>query len=228
MTTSLIPDPQIKLLLVDLNDRRREDLIRLLATRGYGASIMLATSPQTLVATLSASTVDAILCHRDLPGLSLSQIRALLRERGEETPLIPLPGPGGEASLMDALEQEITLSRQRTDHQAAMEMLRESETRFRALANNIPGMAFELTREVEGRYAFAYVSEGCQKLLGLKPHELHGNFSRLVDVIDPEDRVGLTRALEESARLMDTLNWEGRARTRSQLKPKWVNFRSSP
>ena len=228
MTASLLPDLKIRLLLVDLNDRRQDSLGRLLAARGYAAQITLVTSAPALATALQDAAANAVLCSRDLPGLPLTRIRALIAEGGHELPLIPLGGPGVDAGLVDALEQELSVSRQRSDQRAAMEMLRESENRFRALANNIPGMAFELTRLASGQFAFAYVSDGSEKLLGLKPHELRGGFSRLVDLVEPEDRLALQRALDDSARSLDSLNWEGRARIRSQQKPKWVNFRSSP
>lgn len=114
------------------------------------------------------------------------------------------------------------------DHQAALEMLKDSENRFRALATNLPGMVFQLARAGDGAFRFLYVSEGGQKLLGVKPHEVLGSFLRFLDAIDPLDRPSLLQALDISARGLMTLNWEGRTRGRGHQRQKWINLRSSP
>lgn len=114
------------------------------------------------------------------------------------------------------------------DHQAALEMLRESEDRFRALASNLPGMVFQLARTADGSLRFLYVSEGGQKLLGVKPHEVLGSFLSFLDAIDPAERPALLQAIDASARGLTLLNWEGRTRGRGQPRQKWINLRSSP
>ncbi|CAB1367871.1 PAS domain-containing sensor histidine kinase [Denitratisoma oestradiolicum] len=114
------------------------------------------------------------------------------------------------------------------DHQAALEMLKESEDRFRALASNLPGMVFQLARMGDGGLRFLYVSEGGQKLLGVKPHEVLGSFLCFLDAIDPAERPSLLQAIDASARGLTILNWEGRTRGRGQPRQKWINLRSSP
>lgn len=107
-------------------------------------------------------------------------------------------------------------------------MLRESEDRFRVLAGNLPGMVFQLARAADGALRFLYASEGGQKLLGVKPHEVLGSFLNFLDAIDSAERSSLLQAIDASARGLTLLNWEGRTRGRGQPRQKWINLRSSP
>ncbi len=128
--------------------------------------------------------------------------------------------------LLPTLEREIELAAQRADHKAALDMLKESEDRFRAIASNLPGMLFQLRRDPQGEFRFYYVSEGCHKLFGHKQHELMASARRLFDSFDVDERRRLDEALRHSGDHVSLLNWEGRTRGRS--RPKWINLRSTP
>ncbi len=126
--------------------------------------------------------------------------------------------------LAPAVEREIREASQRADHRAALAMLHDSEARFRALTSNLPGMVFNLQRDLGGEYHFLYVSEGSQRLLGLKPHELRGLAKRFFEALEAQDRELLLAALEESAQSGSALIWEGRLRN----SERWIDMRSQP
>ncbi len=126
--------------------------------------------------------------------------------------------------LRPAIERETREARHRAEHRAALEMLRDSESRFRAMVTNLPGMLFHLRRDVNGDFRFLYVSEGCQKLFGRKQQELRASARLFFEAFEPEERHRLNEALSCSAANNTLLNWEGRTRTRS----KWINLRSMP
>lgn len=128
--------------------------------------------------------------------------------------------------LLPAIEREIIQAGHRSDHKAALDMLKESENRFRALASNLPGMLFQLRRDINGDFRFFFVSEGCQKLFGHKQHELMASSRRFFDAFDADERRRLEEALKHSAEHGTLLNWEGR--TRGRARPKWINLRSTP
>jgi len=250
VASSKTKDLKLRLLLVDQGEHH---LPALQAHLGQAGKIELQPVEEgdLLRELLLGQAWDALLCAHNVPGLSLQTVQRLLEELELDLPLLILAETGTERSviralkhgardsfsklqlerLLPALEREINEARLRGDHRAAMEMLKGSEDRFRALATNLPGMAFQLAKEAQGQLHFIYVSEGGHKLLGLKPHELLGSansFARLLDVIAPEDRPRLESSLAESAAEMAVFNWEGRIHPRSQQKPKWVNLRSSP
>ena len=167
-----------------------------------------------------------------------------LRDRNLDTPLIVIAEPGDQraavkaflagahdvvfldrlSQLAPAVEREIREAGHRADHRAALEMLHDSETRFRALASNLPGLVFNLQRDTEGNYHFLYVGEGSMRLLGLKQHELRGAARCFFDTLEPDDRQHLLAALEESAHSGNALIWEGRLKSGK----RWIDMRSLP
>jgi PAS domain S-box-containing protein len=167
-----------------------------------------------------------------------------LRDRNLDTPLIIIADPGDQrsaikalrsgahdvvfvdrlSSLAPAIDREVREAGHRADHRAALEMLHDSEARFRTLASNLPGLVFTLQREATGKYHFHYVSEGSVRLLGIKQHEVRGSAQRFFDVLLAEDRKQLLAALEESAHTGHTLVWEGRLRNGE----RWIEMRSLP
>lgn len=136
--------------------------------------------------------------------------------------------------LLPAIEREADGAQRRADHRAALEMLRDSEARFRALASNLPGMLFQLRRSAPGKefepsvqnFRFMYVSDGCQKLFGRKQHELLESAEYFFSAFDAKNRRSLEVALKDSAQSGTLFNWEGHATGRARAK--WINLRSTP
>ena len=128
--------------------------------------------------------------------------------------------------LLPAIEREIRGAGHRSDHRAALEMLKESEARFRALASNLPGMLFHLRRDANADFRFLYVSEGCHKLFGRKQHELLGAARYFFEAFDADERRRLEDALRHSGTAGTLLNWEGM--TGGRGRSKWINLRSTP
>jgi PAS domain S-box-containing protein len=187
---------------------------------------------------------DAVLHCLNHAGCNPATSLKTLHDRQLDTPLIILTAPGDQRAaikalqagahdviftdqlnrLAPAIEREIREAGQRADHRAALEMLHDSEARFRTLASNLPGLVFNLQRETCGAYRFLYVSEGSLRMLGLKQHELRGAAQRFFDALAPNDYQRLLHALEESAHAGAPLLWEG------QLKHSghWIDMRSQP
>lgn len=167
-----------------------------------------------------------------------------LRDRQSDTPLIVVAPPDDERAAIKALQagardvvfldrlgrlplavgREMREAAQRADHRAALEMLHDSEARFRALASNLPGLVFSLQRDLDGAYRFLYASEGALRLLGLKQHEVRGAAKRFFDALPAEDRQRLVEALEASAHGGQPLVWEGRLRHAE----RWIDMRALP
>ena len=246
ITSSKSKDSPLRLLLVDDSDSGAEQLRARFVEAGHEPQCRRVESAQELRAALQAQAWDALLCKHRLSGLSFLAAQRLMQEMGFDLPFIVIANSSDDKTaaramragahdffardrlerLVPAVEREVRDSRHRADHRAALEMLRESEARFRALASNLPGMVFRLQRDEAASLRFAYVSEGCHKLFGLKPHELLASPRRFLDAIDAPDREALEAALEDSASVYATLNWEGRIRSKGQAK--WINLRSTP
>lgn len=187
---------------------------------------------------------DAILHCLNHANCSPATTLKTLRDRNLDTPLIIVADPGDQRAAIKALrsgahdvvffdrisrlapavEREVREAGHRADHRAALEMLHDSEARFRALASNLPGLLFNLQRDTAGNYRFLYVSEGSVRLLGVKQHELRGSAQRFFDTLFADDRKLLLAALEESAHSGTTLLWEGRLKS-GEI---WIDMRSLP
>lgn len=140
--------------------------------------------------------------------------------------------------LLPAIEREVDGAQHRADHRAALEMLRNSEARYRALASNLPGMLFQLRRvtstnsqdsfsaSATAHFRFMYVSDGCQKLFGRKQHELLESAEYFFSAFDAKHRRSLEQALKDSAQSGTLFNWEGQIAGRTRAK--WINLRSTP
>ncbi len=136
--------------------------------------------------------------------------------------------------LLPAIEREANGAQHRADHRDALEMLRNSEARFRALASNLPGMLFQLrlcapadVSDFPGRnFRFMYVSDGCQKLFGRRQHELLESAEYFFSAFDIRNRRSLEQALKDSAQSGTLFNWDGQASGRARVK--WINLRSTP
>ncbi len=241
-----IKDSQLRLLLVDAVEEDAEQLLMHLRKAGRELQTMRVANAEDLRSSLQGQTWDAILCRHRLPGLTALAALKLMQELGFDLPFLVIADNVDDKSaaramnagahdcfalgslerLIPAIDREVRYARHRVDHRAALEMLKEGEARFRALASNLPGMVFQLQRDPGGELRFVYVSEGCDKLFGLKQQELLVSPRRFLDTIEASDRKMLEHTLEESAACQTTLNWEGRIRKRG--KTKWINLRSKP
>jgi two-component system sensor histidine kinase UhpB len=239
-------DPLLRLLFVAPGDAAVTPLVDMLREVGLVPYWERLANAVDLRNALSRQGWDAVLCVPGINGLAPSTAQRNIRELGLDIPFIVItPGLDEKQALramksgahdvielnrlellLPAIEREVREARQRNEHRVALEMLRESESRFRALASNLPGMVFQLRLETDGNFRFLYVSEGCHKIFGLKQHELLASAQRFVDAVDAQDRKSLLLALAESAQHAIMLNWEGRIRSRG--KAKWVNLRSTP
>lgn len=113
------------------------------------------------------------------------------------------------------------------ERKRAEDALRESEARFATVAANLPGMFCQVRRAPDGATRFVYVSEGSMAVCGLAPAAIEADAETLFRLIEPQDRARLLRAIEDSARALGPLNWEGRLIV-SPDDVKWVNLRASP
>jgi len=187
---------------------------------------------------------DALLYCQDQAGCGFAAAVGALRRCAVDLPLIVVAAPSHQRAalrllrrgahdvvfldrlqrLPAAVERAGSEAGQRADHHAALAMLHDSETRFRALAANLPGLVFNLQWDAAQGYRFLYVSEGALRLLGIPPHELRGDARRFFTTVEHADRQALEEALAVSARSGHALSWEGRLGDGE----RWIDMRSLP
>jgi PAS domain S-box-containing protein len=237
--------PSLRLLIVSASAAELEVFDQQLNSTVYSLQLMPVVSAAALRKALGQQPWDAVI---HLAGASLTPQSTLkiIDDLGFDLPLLLVVSPDQRVTglramalgardvvdsdrlerLLPAIEREISGAGHRSDHRAALEMLKESEARFRALASNLPGMLFHLRRDANADFRFLYVSEGCHKLFGRKQHELLGAARYFFEAFDTDDRQRLEDALRQSSMVGTLLNWEGQ--TGGRARSKWINLRSTP
>ena len=106
--------------------------------------------------------------------------------------------------------------------------LRESEARFRRIANNVPGMVYRFVRRPDGSGAFPFVSEGSRKICGLEPAQVQSDPWAILHSAHPDDQKEFGRTLEASAVSLTPWNWQGRIRRADTGEERYIEGISQP
>ncbi|HSI83489.1 MAG TPA: PAS domain S-box protein [Candidatus Methylacidiphilales bacterium] len=157
---------------------------------------------------------DIILSDFSMPQFNGLQALEMMRTRGLEIPFIIISGTIGEDAAVSAIKQgasdyflkdrlarlgsavshAIDQNRLRAERHSANEALRESEERFRQLAEHI-GEVFWLFDVTDNRTL--YISPAYQTIWG-RPRPAEGSLrSAWLDTVHPEDRERVTQVLSE-------------------------------
>lgn len=74
------------------------------------------------------------------------------------------------------------------EKEAATAALLAEESRFRAIADKLPGIVYRGVAPPHGAYRETYVSSGIEQALGVSPDHVMSGVTRLFDFIHPDDR----------------------------------------
>jgi PAS domain S-box-containing protein len=147
-----------------------------------------------------------------------------------------------EGALRDAnelLEQRIeqrTLQLQKTikrlqneaaDRQQAEILLRESQQRFSAIADNVPGVVYRAVLHPDGAVSMPYISPRTLEIFGISVEEFTEHLEWVFDMAHPEDRAELNEMVRRSAEELMTFEHEYRVSSLFE-KVKWVRIISQP
>ena len=118
--------------------------------------------------------------------------------------------------MTDATEEEVS----KRASEPTEERLMESERRFDALMNNLPGVVYRCRNDRD--WTMEYLSGGCERLVGYRPEEILNNASLSYnDLIHPEDRPAVWDSVESALEKREPYRMVYRVRT-SQGDIKWV------
>jgi PAS domain S-box-containing protein len=138
--------------------------------------------------------------------LSLSQVR----------------GPGGD--LLGTMGIALDLR----DLEKLKDALKDSEERYRRLAERLPGVVYQTQVWPDGRQTWPFISPQFAELFGTEPRAWAQNPDYLVARLHPEDRSDFLRLQEAATRQLAPLQWEGRVFTERSGEVKWLRVRSNP
>jgi len=112
--------------------------------------------------------------------------------------------------------------------EALAPVISQHELHYQAIVSNVPSLIYQLQVDEKDRISFAYLSEGCERLLEITPAALQSDPSLFIGKLIPEDRSAFLDSLFHSARNLLAFNWEGRIWSEEFQDIKWINLRSSP
>lgn len=237
----------LSILLVEDNEDDAFLLLNRFRRAGYAVESERVQTRDGMLAALEGRDWDLVLSDYRLPCFSGEEALQLVKSQGLDVPFLIISGAIDDRTasaamragaqdylnkdrldrLIPAVERELREVRIRRERKVAIAAARDQETRFAALAANIPGTVFQLLRDAQGRLRIDYLSEGALLLFGHPAHTLIAHDALLHDALHPEDRASLAAALAESADRLTTLNWEGRIRA-PEGDIKWINVRGTP
>ncbi|MCT7961592.1 PAS domain S-box protein [Laspinema sp. D1] len=115
-----------------------------------------------------------------------------------------------------------------TDRKQAEFALQERERILRTLGDNLDkGLIYQLVREPDGRYHFAYISAGIKRLIGLEPEAILADSTLLHSRIFPEDQPLNAQLTEESFQNLSPFQMQMR-KYNQEGTIQWSQLRSVP
>lgn len=122
----------------------------------------------------------------------------------------------------------LVVSQDITERKRAQAALRDSEQRFRSLADNLPGVVYRQVMSPDGQFRDTYVSPNVKAMLGVDPDEFTNGRVGLVDFLHPADRERKLQALRESAVSLEPLEIEVRKIARPSGAARWWQLHATP
>ena len=110
--------------------------------------------------------------------------------------------------------------------------LQDSRTRLQNLADNIPGMIYQMCLDLNAEdssqsLTFTYASSGCMDVFGVFPEALQANSYLMFERVHPDDSQSLRTSLLYSAKTIQPWNWEGRFLSQTG-EVKWLQGGARP
>ena len=238
------PAPALALIVIEDSVDDFDLIVARLARSGRALEALRVETAEALLEALAARPWDGVISDHRLPRFSSLDALRVVRAHDPELPFLIVSGAIGEevaveamkagaddylmkdklGRLEPALARALERARARRRERAAEQALVESETRFRALTANLPGMVFQL-EQVGRRFALSYVSEGARRLFGVSPEDLVADPASWLRAMPAADAASLQRALRRAAAGGHDLHWTGRVAAAED--ERWIEVSAS-
>lgn len=236
-------DEGLKVLVVEDNDSDFELMCYRLKQGGLKYSATRVDRIEDLRRCLEHEEWQVVISDHNLPGFSSEEALRVVRDSGLDIPFIIVSGSIGEhvaveamragaddylmkdktARLVPAIERSLRAANERRNLAAAEQAQRESERRFAAIAENIPGIIFQMqSGPTLARPTVPFVSEGVVRLFGVPPRLFLENPHYFFEQFEHDDAASLYELLLDPPPAGEPLSWEGRIKNYGKAESRWV------
>jgi two-component system, cell cycle sensor histidine kinase and response regulator CckA len=197
---------QLRVLIVEDSEDDLLLLLRELRRGDYTLDYVRVETAIEMQAALDRQAWDIVIADYTLPRFSAPAALELLQQQQQDLPFIIVSGTIGEdaavaamragahdyllkdnlARLLPAVARELREARERQKRLDAEQALRESEERFRQLAENITESVFWMSEPTAMQ--MLYVSPAYERIWGRSGDRLYTNFMDWIEAIHPDDR----------------------------------------
>ncbi|HEX4842477.1 MAG TPA: ATP-binding protein [Limnobacter sp.] len=243
MDLSAYSDEGLRVLVVEDNDSDFELMCYRLKQGGLKYTAERVDRLEELKAKLEHEEWQVVISDHNLPGFGSEEALKVVRNSGLDIPFIIVSGSIGEhvaveamragaddylmkdkmARLVPAIERSLRAANERRSLAAAEQAQRESERRFAAIAENIPGIIFQMLSGPDmPRPTVPFVSEGVLRLFGVPPRLFLENPHYFFEQFESEDAASLFELLLDPPKPGVPITWEGRLKPLAKREPRWV------
>jgi two-component system, cell cycle sensor histidine kinase and response regulator CckA len=197
---------QLRILIVEDSEDDLFLLLRELRRGDYTLEYVRVETAIEMQAALDRQAWDIVIADYTLPRFSAPAALELLQQQHQDLPFIIVSGTIGEDAavaamragahdyllkdnlvrLLPAVARELREARERQKRVEAEQALRESEERFRQLAENITESVFWMSEPIAMKTL--YVSPAYERIWGRSCDSLYANFIEWIEAIHPDDR----------------------------------------
>ncbi|GAB4368925.1 MAG: response regulator [Elainellaceae cyanobacterium] len=210
-------NPRLRVLIVEDSEDDMLLTLRELRQGGYSLDYVRVETAADMQAALDRQVWDVVIADYTLPTFSAPEALRLLQSQKRDLPFIIVSGTIGEeiavtamkagahdylikgnlTRLVPAVERELREAEERRKRHQAEHALRESEERFRQLAENIVESVFWMAAPRVRQ--FLYVSPAYEQIWGRSSAQLYDNFGEWLEAVHPQDRQRVHAAFTEQA-----------------------------
>jgi two-component system, cell cycle sensor histidine kinase and response regulator CckA len=196
----------LRILIVEDSENDLLLLLRELRRGGYALDHVRVETAAEMQAALDRQTWDIVIADYTLPRFSAPAALELLQHQQQDLPFIIVSGTIGEEAavaamragahdyllkdnlvrLVPAVARELREAQERQKRLDAEQALRESEERFRQLAENITESVFWMSEPTAMKTL--YISPAYERIWGRSCDSLYANFMEWIEAIHPDDR----------------------------------------
>ena len=219
----------LKLLLVEGSQSDASTIVRLLARHGYRVEMRRVEDAQGMQEALASQLWDAVIAEYVLPHWNGTEALRLFRGARLDIPFLIVSGQIGEDvavavmragaddyvvkanlwRLVPALQRSLRAAEARRNRRQAESARRAMEARLLGIANNLPGVVFQVEQDSrDGTLRVRYLNGRVRQFLGCEAAEVLSDPGLALRRVEPGEQARIRALLDGAAASGSAVNWD--------------------